>query len=158
FYLLVSRRTFFVIGKTNSSGKAGVDVFTEMDVRFYPPPPQPPSATDPSRLGQSHYSDPSYCNKQFREHGRRVSVQERTGFLMRMRERQRERMRKRAGKGGCGKRQKQGESRNGKRSIEEQKKVRERERRKREKGTIAVQTSVIVTVVCGISRINRETD
>ncbi|XP_026883097.1 thymocyte selection-associated high mobility group box protein TOX isoform X2 [Electrophorus electricus] len=34
-----------------------------MDVRFYPPPPQPPSATDPSRLGQSHYSDPSYCNK-----------------------------------------------------------------------------------------------
>ncbi|XP_065132274.1 thymocyte selection-associated high mobility group box protein TOX [Paramisgurnus dabryanus] len=31
-----------------------------MDVRFYP---QPPSATDPSRLGQSHYSDSPYCNK-----------------------------------------------------------------------------------------------
>ncbi|XP_030631781.1 thymocyte selection-associated high mobility group box protein TOX [Chanos chanos] len=34
-----------------------------MDVRFYPPPPQPPSATDPSRLGPSHYSDSPYCNK-----------------------------------------------------------------------------------------------
>uniref|UniRef100_A0A9J7YZ32 Thymocyte selection-associated high mobility group box n=1 Tax=Cyprinus carpio carpio TaxID=630221 RepID=A0A9J7YZ32_CYPCA len=33
-----------------------------MDVRFYPQPP-PPSATDPSRLGQSHYSDSPYCNK-----------------------------------------------------------------------------------------------
>lgn len=33
---------------------------SEMDVRFYPPPP---SATDPSRLGPSHYSDSSYCNK-----------------------------------------------------------------------------------------------
>ncbi|XP_046718884.1 thymocyte selection-associated high mobility group box protein TOX isoform X3 [Silurus meridionalis] len=32
-----------------------------MDVRFYPPPP--PSASDPSRLGPSHYSDSSYCNK-----------------------------------------------------------------------------------------------
>ncbi|XP_056600498.1 thymocyte selection-associated high mobility group box protein TOX isoform X1 [Triplophysa dalaica] len=32
-----------------------------MDVRFYPQPP--PSATDPSRLGQSHYSDSAYCNK-----------------------------------------------------------------------------------------------
>ncbi|KAG7321547.1 hypothetical protein KOW79_014405 [Hemibagrus wyckioides] len=32
-----------------------------MDVRFYPPPP--PSATDPSRLGPSLYSDSSYCNK-----------------------------------------------------------------------------------------------
>lgn len=33
-----------------------------MDVRFYPQPP-PPSATDPSRLGQSHYSDSAYCHK-----------------------------------------------------------------------------------------------
>ncbi|XP_046718883.1 thymocyte selection-associated high mobility group box protein TOX isoform X2 [Silurus meridionalis] len=34
---------------------------SKMDVRFYPPPP--PSASDPSRLGPSHYSDSSYCNK-----------------------------------------------------------------------------------------------
>nr|XP_023674027.1 thymocyte selection-associated high mobility group box protein TOX isoform X1 [Paramormyrops kingsleyae] len=34
-----------------------------MDVRFYPPPPQPPSATDPTCLGPSHRLDPYYCNK-----------------------------------------------------------------------------------------------
>ncbi|KAL7849321.1 hypothetical protein SRHO_G00209440 [Serrasalmus rhombeus] len=33
-----------------------------MDVRFYPPPAaEPPSAADPARLGNSHYSD--YCTK-----------------------------------------------------------------------------------------------
>ncbi|XP_066576252.1 thymocyte selection-associated high mobility group box protein TOX isoform X2 [Amia ocellicauda] len=34
-----------------------------MDVRFYPPPPQPASASDPSCLGPSHCLDPYYCNK-----------------------------------------------------------------------------------------------
>ncbi|XP_036377862.1 thymocyte selection-associated high mobility group box protein TOX isoform X1 [Megalops cyprinoides] len=34
-----------------------------MDVRFYPPPPQPSSSTDPSCLGPSHCLDPYYCNK-----------------------------------------------------------------------------------------------
>ncbi|XP_015209256.1 thymocyte selection-associated high mobility group box protein TOX isoform X1 [Lepisosteus oculatus] len=34
-----------------------------MDVRFYPPPAQPASATDPSCLGPSHCLDPYYCNK-----------------------------------------------------------------------------------------------
>ncbi|KAJ8376667.1 hypothetical protein SKAU_G00072470 [Synaphobranchus kaupii] len=34
-----------------------------MDVRFYPPPPQPSSTTDPSCLGPSHCLDPYYYNK-----------------------------------------------------------------------------------------------
>ncbi|KAM6948275.1 thymocyte selection-associated high mobility group box protein TOX [Aplochiton taeniatus] len=34
-----------------------------MDVRLYPPPPQPLPGQDPSRLGQMHYPDSTYENK-----------------------------------------------------------------------------------------------
>lgn len=39
-----------------------VDVW-EMDVRVYPPPPQPLAASELSRLGQFSYTDPPFGNK-----------------------------------------------------------------------------------------------
>lgn len=52
-----------------------VDVFSAMDVTVYPPPPQPLSASDHTRLGQLSYPDPAFgTNKVSEESTEAASV------------------------------------------------------------------------------------
>lgn len=50
----------------NSGVKGEVDVFSAMDVTVYPPPPQPLTASEHTRLGQLSYSEPAFGTNKVR--------------------------------------------------------------------------------------------